>query len=118
MPKHLAECEHVSLDARSAKGYLEGAVANRSPLANQLIKALLLDRPGAQFIDIESMSLARRFTIEEHLERHRRPTRKRAHYKVDVARMEAEEDSPTGAVEHARPRLECPIPCEGPMVQL
>jgi hypothetical protein len=32
--------------------------------------------------------------------------------------VEAEEDSAAGAVEHARPTLDRPIPCENPMVQI
>ena len=85
----LAEGEHVGLDAGRKKGDLEGAVGDRSRLANQLIEPLLGDRSVALFVDVEAMSVTGKFSIDEHTERHGRASRARPHDEMDVAGMEA-----------------------------
>ena len=76
------------------------------------------DGSAALFVDVEAVSVARRFTIDEYAERHGSTSRTRSHDEVDVAGVEAEEDSATRAVEDARPTLDRPIACESPMVQI
>ena len=118
MERLLAEREYVCLDAGCEEGDLEGAVGDGSRLAKQLIEPLLADGSAALFVNVESVSLARRFTIDEYAERRRCLPWTRSHDEVDVTGPEAEEDSATGTVEHARPTLDRPIPCESPMVQI
>jgi hypothetical protein len=114
----LAECEHVCLDAGCEEGDVEGAVGDGSRLAEQLVEPLLGDGSAALFVNVESVSVAGRFAIDEYAERHRSTSRTRCHDEVDVAGVEAEKDSAAGAVEYARPTLDRPIPVEGPMVQI
>ena len=113
-----AEGEHVCLDTGCEEGDLERAVCDGSRLAYQLIEALLGDDSAAVVVGVESMSVAGRFTIDEYVERHGSTSRTRSHDEVDVAGVEAKEDSPTSAVEYARPTFESPIPCKSPMVHV
>ena len=114
----LAECEHVCLDAGCHERDLERAVRNGSRLTKQLIEPLLGDGSAALFVNVESVSVTGRFAIDEYAERHGSTSLTRSHNEVDVAGVEAEEDSATGAVEYARPTLDRPIPCESPMVPI
>jgi hypothetical protein len=85
----LAECKYVCLDAGCEEGDLERAVGDGSRLANQLIEPLLGDGSTALFVNVESVSVARRFTIDEYAERHRGTLRTRSHDEVNVAGVEA-----------------------------
>ena len=66
----LAEGEHVGLDAGSEEGDLERAVDDRSGLANQLIEPRLPNHSVAFFVHVESVRIAGRFAVDEHLEWH------------------------------------------------
>jgi hypothetical protein len=114
----LAEGEHECLHAGGEEGDLERAVVDGSRLAKQLIKPLLGDGSAALFVGVESVSVAGRFTIDEYAVRHGSTSRTRSHDEVDVAGVEAEEDSAAGAVEDALPTLDRPISCKSPMVQV
>src|SRR5215216_5456699 len=99
----LAEGEDVRLDARIEEFNLERAVRDRPVLAHQLIKPWLDQRSPALLVDVQSVGCAGRCTVDQHAERDGR-ARPRAQYKMDVARMEAEGDSPSGFVQHASAR--------------
>ena len=106
----------TAIEVVCEEGDLERAVGDGSRLAKQLIEPLLAYGSAALFVNVESVSFARGFTVGEDAERHRCLPWTRSHDEVDVAGVEAEEDSATGAVEDARPTLDRPIPCEGPVV--
>ena len=82
------------------------------------MEPLLGEGSAALFVGVESVSVAGRVTIDEYAERHGSTSRTWCHDEVDVAGVEAEEDSAAGAVENTRPTLDRPIPGEGPMVQI
>src|SRR5262249_29044791 len=57
-PDDLAEGEGVRLDAGREEDDLEGAVADRSPLAHELVKPRLDQRSVAAFVDVDTVSVA------------------------------------------------------------
>ena len=113
-----AECKYVCLDAGCEEGDHERTVGDRSRLANQLIEPLLGYASAALFVGVEAVRIAGTFTVDQYPEHHRSTLRTRSHDEVDVAGVEAEEDSAAGAVEHDRPTFDRPIPFESPMVQI
>jgi hypothetical protein len=66
-------------------------------------------RSPALLVDVQPVGCAGRFAVDQHAERDGR-ARPRAQDEMDVARMEAEGDSPPGFVQHARPLLDRPVP--------
>jgi hypothetical protein len=74
----LSEGEHVGLDAGLKEGDLEGAIRDRSRLANQLIEPLLYDHAVARLVDVEPMRAVRRFSVDQKTEGRGRPSRLRA----------------------------------------
>jgi protein-disulfide isomerase len=66
----LAEREHVGLDAGGVKADLEGAIGDRSRLANQLIQTLLDYGSVSLLVDVEPTSGAGRLAVDQHPERH------------------------------------------------
>src|SRR5688500_16537447 len=115
--RSLAEGEDVRLDARIEEYDLEHAVRDRPGLAHQLIEPWLDQRSPAVLVDVEPVGWAGRFAVDEHAERDGR-ARPRAQDEMEVARMEAESDSPPGFVQHARSLLDRPVPGQGPGVEL
>src|SRR5688572_18616296 len=106
----LTESEHVGLDTGSKERDLTRTVGDRSPLANQLIEPRLDQGSVALFVNVEPMSVAGRFAIDQHAERHGRTSLPLSQDEMDVAGVVAERDPPVGSVQHARPPLDRPVP--------
>ena len=70
----------------------------------------------ALFANVEPMSVAGRFAINEHAERNRLVRRRRAHDEVGVAGVEAERNPSVGRVQHACAALDRPVSGERPLV--
>ena len=60
-----AEDEHVRLDARLREGEREGALFHGSWLADDLVQAVLLEKPIAGAVDVDSTGGAGRLAVEE-----------------------------------------------------
>src|SRR5258705_7800213 len=95
-----AEGEAVGLGAGAEELDLDQALPDRVRLADQLIQALVGQRPVASLVDVEPTAVAGCLPIEEHAERHLRPARRRPHHEVDIAGLELERDPRTSLVRH------------------
>ena len=113
----LAEREAVRLDVGSEERDLERTVGDRSALADQLIQTLLGQRSLSLFVDVESASIVRGLSVDEHSKRHGRTSGTRTHDEIDVARVKAKDDPSIGSVQHARSTPDRPVSQECPLVQ-
>ena len=66
----LAEGERKSLHARIEKLDLELSISNGLRLSDQLIQPLFANRAVALVVNVNSVSSARRLSIEEHAKSH------------------------------------------------
>ena len=88
-----AEREAVGLGAGVEELDLEAAVVDRARLADQLIGALLVERPAAVARHVGPVRVRRRGWPSRNTRNGiGRPSRGRAHHEVDVARLELERD--------------------------
>jgi hypothetical protein len=85
--------EDVRFDARIEEFDLDRAVRDRPGLAHQLIEPWLDQRSPALLVDVDPAGCAGGFAVGQHAERDG-GARPRAQDEMDVARMEAEGDSP------------------------
>ena len=69
----LAEGEGVGLDAWVEEGDLEGALADRAGLADELVQPRVGDGAVALVVGVGAVRGSRRLPVEEHAEPHRRP---------------------------------------------
>jgi|SRR6185369_8810969 hypothetical protein len=93
------ERECKSLHARIEKLDLELPINDGLRLPDQLIRSLLGNRALAQGIDVDSVSGAWRFSIDEHAKAHGSAWRRRPHDYIYIAGVKAVRDSPVGLVE-------------------
>src|SRR4051794_24140387 len=100
----LAEGEDVGLHAGSAEFDLERAVGDGARPANELVEPWLDHRSVAKLVDVEPTRVAGRLSVHEHTERHGRARLARPQDEVNVAGVEPEGDTATGAVHRGGPR--------------
>jgi hypothetical protein len=112
-----AEGEGVGLDARVEEGDLEGALADRARLADELVEPRFGDRAVALVVDVDAVRGARRLPVEPHAEPHGRPPCCRSHDQMEVAGVEAVGDPPVGSVQHDGLSVNRPVTSNGPMVE-
>src|SRR4051794_34975444 len=93
------ESKAVRLDARGLELDLEGPLCDRAFLADQLIRALFVERSGSIGGDVVTRCVAHRFAVEKDAERHRFTAGGRPHHEVHVARVKAERDPAAGPVQ-------------------
>src|ERR1700674_5869382 len=79
------EGERKRLHARIEKLDLELAISDGPRLPDQLIQPLVAHRAAALLVNVNSMSRARRLSIEEHAKAHGRSPRFRSHHEMEVA---------------------------------
>src|SRR3954453_20975902 len=95
----LAEGEDVRAHARVEERDLEGALGGAATLADELVHPRLIDGAFAEHVDVESVVVPGRLTVEEHGETNRRARGRRREDQVEVARLEAERDRAAGGAE-------------------
>src|SRR3712207_13315 len=66
-----AEREAISLHPRIEKLDLELPIGDGLRLPDQLVQPLVADRAVALLVDVGSVSIARRLSVDEHAKRHR-----------------------------------------------
>jgi hypothetical protein len=113
----LAEGERVSLGAGVEERDFEGALGDRSGLADELVQPLFDDRAVALFVNVGAVSRARRLPLEEHAEAHGGPAGGRPHDQVEVTGVEAAGDLAVGLVQPGGLLLHCPVARQGPLVE-
>src|SRR6476660_4324148 len=82
-----AERESERLDARVEEPDLELAVGDGPGLPDQLIQALIDGLSVALGVDVDSMSGAGRFSVDEDPKADGRPSGRGSHYEVKIARV-------------------------------
>src|SRR5438552_4787949 len=111
------ERERKGLHARIEKLDLELTISDGLRLPDQLIHPLLGDRAVALVVDVDSVSSARRFPIDEHAKAHGSPWHSRPHDEMEIAGVKAVRDPPVGFVEHGRRFPYRPIAQQGPAIE-
>src|SRR4051794_38222097 len=96
---------------------LEGALADWSGLADELVQPRFGKRAVALVVHVGPVGSARGLPVEEHPEVGRRPPRCRSHDQVQVAGLEPVDNLPLGLVEHDALWLDRPVTGKGPMVE-
>ena len=114
----LPEREHVGLDPAGEEGDLESAVADRSAPANQLIEPLLSDRSVALLIDVKSMLVARRLSVDKTRNGTEAPRSRGLRTRCTSRAWKRNASCPFVAIQDRRPLPDRPIPGESPFVQI
>src|ERR687885_2529487 len=112
-----AKRERKSLHARREKLDLELSISDGLRLSDQLIQTLFGNRAVALFVDVDSVSSARRPSIDEHPKSHGSSSRCRSHDQMKIAGVKAIYDPPVGLVQHGGLFLHRPITRKGPMIE-
>src|SRR6266851_9408037 len=112
-----SECERKSLHARIEKLDLELSISNGLRLSDQLIQPLFGNRAVALIVNVTSVSLARRQSIDEHAKSYRSSSRRWSHDQMKIAGVKAVHDAPVGFVQHRGLSLHRPITGKGPMIE-
>ncbi len=113
----LAEGERVGLSARVGKGDFEGALGDRSRLADELVQPWLGDHAVPLGIHVDTVPGAGRLPVEAHLEPDRVGAPGRSHDHVQVAGMEAAGDLAAPGVQRDRLFAHRPVAGQGPLVE-
>ena len=77
--------------------------------SRKLVEPLLRQGSAALLVDVEAVSLAGRFSVHVHAERHHLASRRRAHDEIDVTGVEAERDFALNVVENALSAFDPPV---------
>src|SRR5260370_17010825 len=112
-----AERESESLHARIEKLDLELAISNVPRLPDQLIQPLVGHRTVALLVNVTSVSLARRQSIDEHAKAHGGSSRCRSHDQMQIASVKAVRYAPVGRMQHCGPSPHRPLTRQGPLIE-
>src|SRR2546422_1901953 len=110
-----AESESKSLHARVEKLDLELSISDGLRLSDQLIQPLFGNRAVALVVNVNSVSSARRLSIDEHAKAHGSSSHCRSHDEMKIAGVKAVRDPPVGRVEHSGLLRHRPITRKGPI---
>src|SRR5262245_1935793 len=113
-----AERERKSLYARIEKLDLELSISDVVRLSDQLVQPLFGNRAVALVVNVNSVSSARRLSIDEHAKAHGSSWRCRSHDKMQIAGVKAVHDPPVGLVQQSGLFHHCPITRKGPMIEV
>src|SRR5262249_8899278 len=105
-----AERECKSLHARIEKLDLKLSISDELQLSNQLIQPLVGNRSVALIVNVNSVSCARRLSIDQHAKSHGSSSRCRSHDEMNIAGVKAVRDPPVGLVQHGGLFPDRPIP--------
>src|SRR3977135_353836 len=98
MPRS-AERERKNLHARTEKLDLELAIGDGLRLSDQLVQPLFGNCALALLVNVNSMSCARRPSIDQHAKSHGGPLGRRAHDEMKIAGVKAVRDASVGLVQ-------------------
>src|SRR5829696_507016 len=112
-----AERERISLHARIEKLDLELSISDGLRLSDQLIQPLFANRAVALVVNVNSVSSARRPSIDEHAKSHGSSSRCRSHDEMKIAGVKAVRDRPVGLVEHSSLFPHRPITRKSPIIE-
>jgi len=112
----LAECKGESLYPGIEEFNLEGAVFNLPLLADELIEPVFRHASEPMFVAIAAMIRSGLSSINANAEANR--TSARPHHKMQIPRMEAEEDAAIRRFEHRRFAVIDPCAVEAPLIQI
>src|ERR1700730_4966823 len=116
-PPHLPEGERVRLGAGIKEGNLEGAVGDGAGLADELVYPVLREGAVAVVVDVGSVGLAGRLSVDEDAVSEGGAWFRRCHDEVEVAGVEAAGDLPVRRVQGGGLFLHGPVPRQGPVVE-
>ena len=116
-PRGSAERERKNLHARIEKLDLELSISDGLRLSDQLIHPLFGNRAVALVVNVNSVSSARRLSIDKHAKAHGSSSRRRSHDEMKIAGVKAVRDPPVGLVQHSGLFLHRPITRKGPMIE-
>src|SRR5262249_17352125 len=111
-----AEREAKSFDARIEKLDFKLAIDDWSALPDQLVQALCGHRADASFVDVKSVSGARRLSIDQDTQFDGRSRRRGAHDEMKIAGMKAVHEASVGLVQFGGVALYRPIAGQCPIV--
>src|SRR5207245_11523370 len=98
-----AERERKSFHTRIEKLDLELSIHDGFRLPDQLIHPLFGHRSVAALVDVDSVSRARRLSIDEHAKSHGSSSRTRSHHEMQIAGVKAVHDPAVGLVQQGGP---------------
>jgi hypothetical protein len=97
-----AKRERKGLQARINKLDLELSVSDGLPLSDQLLQPLFGNPAVALIVNVTSVSIARRLSIDEHAKSRGIASRCQSHDEVKIAGLEAIRDSSGGLIEESK----------------
>src|SRR5207248_9205087 len=109
--------ERKGLQACIEKRDLELAISNVPRLSDQLIQPLVGHRAVALVVNVTSVGIARRLSIEEHAKAHGRSSRCRSHDQMQIAGVKAVRDAPWGLPQRNGPSPSRPLSQPCPLVE-
>jgi len=116
-PRESAERKVISLSARIDKLDLEPAIHDRVRLSNELVKPWFDYRAVALEIGISTVSGVRRLSIDRYAKSQGSSSRCWPHHEIEITRMEAERNSPSGLIQRNDLFSDRPIAGKRPVVQ-
>ena len=104
-----AERERKGLHARIEKLDFELSIGDRHRLSDQLVQPLFGHCAVALLVNVNSVSRARRLSIDQHAKSHGSSRRRRAHDEMKIAGVKTVRDAAIGLVQHGGLVLHRPI---------
>src|SRR6266699_3211291 len=95
--------------SRVGKLYFELSISNRFLLTHELVRPLTSCRPVPLIIDVGSVRCTGRLAVDLYCEPHRLRSRRRAHYEIHVAGVEAIHDATIRLVQYNGLSIHRPI---------
>src|SRR5690606_33472755 len=117
-PPDSSESEGKGAGAGIQELDLEGALANAARLADQLIQPLFVDHAAAVLGHVLAGIATRRLAINGDSKAHRLAILAGTEHQVHIARLEAEHQLPTGAIQRGVFLAHRPAASQRPLVEL
>src|SRR5580698_6036812 len=113
-----AEGKVISLRSRIEELDLELAIHDRVGLPNELVQPRFDNRAVAWAVNISTVSGTRRLSIDRYAKSHGGSSRRWSHDEIEIARVEAERNSPGGLIQHDGLLTDRPVSGKGPVVEV
>jgi hypothetical protein len=113
-----AERESKSLNTRIEKLDFELSISNGLRLPDQLIQPLFGNSAVALVVNVDAVSGARWFPIDEHAKAHGSSQRCRSHDEMQVTGVKPVCDPTVGLVQHGGLFADRPVARQGPLIEL
>src|SRR5918992_6087144 len=112
-----AERQRKHLHARTEKLDLELSISDRLRLSDQLIQPLFGNRAVTMPVNVDSVSGARRLSIDEHATSNGSSPGGRPHDEMKIAGVKATREPSVGLVQHRRLFAHRPITRKSPLIE-